>query len=136
MAHIHRPGEIFVFGSNLRGVMGAGAALTAKRYHGAIEGRGEGIMGKSYALPTKRTPWEPLTLPEVAEHVATFISYAQTHRSYDFFVTAVGCGLAGFKPEQIAPMFANAPSNCRLPPGWREIAMGVKWQSEAKEAMK
>jgi len=114
-----RPGHIFVFGSNLAGIHGAGAANTAFRLYGAIRGRGQGLMGHSYALPTKDKNMRPLALDVIDAFVMTFIETARHNPSLSFFVTRVGCGLAGYKDEQIAPMFASAPSNCDLPPGWR-----------------
>ncbi|KAF1702935.1 A1S_2505 family phage non-structural protein [Pseudoxanthomonas kaohsiungensis] len=107
--------RVFVFGSNRLGIHGAGAALFAQRHRGALRGRGEGHHGQSYALPTKDTPWASLQLEEVARHVATFIAYARAHPELRFQVTPVGCGLAGFSPEQVAPLFVEAPENCDLP---------------------
>ncbi len=106
--------EIFVFGSNLQGTHGGGAAKDALDKYGAIWGQGEGRQGNSYALPTKRNTSESLTLDEVKGHVAKFISYATDHPDEKFFVTAVGCGLAGFAVDDIAPMFEGTPDNCRL----------------------
>lgn len=112
--------EIFVFGSNLRGVHGAGAALYAKENHGAEMGVGVGPTGTAYALPTKDRKIETLPLEEVRDHVGDFLHYALTHPEKKFRVTAIGCGLAGFTAEQIAPMFSLPPENVRLPPEWRE----------------
>ena len=112
--------EIFVFGSNLRGVHGAGAAEYARLHHGAIWGVGEGIQGNSYGIPTKDIRIESLPLNEVYNHVRKFIAYATKHPEMTFNVTRIGCGLAGNKDHQIAPMFIGAPSNCKLPEGWDE----------------
>ena len=114
-------GQIFVFGSNLQGIHGAGAALYALKHCGALWGVGEGIQGQSYAIPTCSAPGIPLLLDEVNQHVKTFIKYALDHPQEEFFVTAIGTGYAGFKHKQIAPMFADAPSNCILPPEWKGI---------------
>lgn len=107
---------VFCFGSNRRGIHGAGAALYARRHHGAVLGVGEGRTGDSYAIPTKATPYSTLALDEVAAHVETFKAYARKHPDLDFQVTAIGTGRAGFTPEQIGPLFADAPANCKLCP--------------------
>lgn len=112
--------SIFVFGSNLQGRHGAGAALTARRSFGAVYGQGVGRQGDSYAIPTKRTPYESLPMAEVERHVEDFIRYASEHPDVVFEVSKIGCGLAGFTEDRIAPLFADAPENCRLPDGWRK----------------
>lgn len=106
---------IFVFGSNLAGRHGKGAALTAMREHGAIYGQGVGLQGDAYAIPTKDRSLRPLPLGEIRLHVRDFIDFAIFVPDLQFRVTAIGCGLAGFRPAQIAPMFVGAPSNCDLP---------------------
>src|SRR5271157_3997992 len=107
---------IFVFGSNEKGIHGGGAARTAILKHGAIWGQGEGRQGDSYAIPTCSNPVyshnDQLPLPKVHEYVRRFIQYAKEHPKEDFKVTQVGCGLAGLKAEDIAPMFEDAPHNC------------------------
>lgn len=119
--HSPREDEIFVFGSNLAGRHGAGAALTARKKFGAIYGRGCGPQGRAYAVPTK--DWEMVSLPleRIRLEVYDFLQYARARPERKFFVTKVGCGLAGYKDEEIAPMFAGAPENCRLPPPWKRI---------------
>lgn len=107
---------IFVFGSNLAGRHGKGAALFARKNHGAIYGVGIGRQGNSYAIPTKDARLRTLALSDIREHVRDFIAYAWQHPELEFQLTAIGCGLAGYKPEEIAPMFAEIPSNVRLPP--------------------
>ena len=121
MKHIHLPNDfrIFVFGSNRLGIHGAGAARYAAKELNAKYGIGEGPTGWAYALPTCSTPGCPLTLEQIAEHVATFLNYAENHPERQFFVSAVGCGIAGFGESDIAPLFCNAPANCDLPPYWR-----------------
>lgn len=109
---------IFVFGSNLAGRHGKGAALDAKKQYGAVYGVGEGRTGRAYAIPTKDANLRVLPLEKILPHVATFTQYAQDHPDLDFFVTRVGCGLAEYTDDQIAPMFSNAPKNCSLPEGW------------------
>lgn len=109
---------IFVFGSNLAGRHGKGAALTARKDWGAVYGIGIGRTGDSYAIPTKGYALEVLSLAIINVHIMNFIQYAKEHPELDFYVTKIGCGLAGYKEEQIIPMFAKAPRNCRLPEGW------------------
>lgn len=115
------PNKIFVFGSNLAGRHGAGAARTAYKNYGAILGIAEGLIGNSYAIPTKDEELETLTLPQIKFYVERFISIARSRGDLEFFVTRIGCGLAGYSDKDIAPMFKNAPNNCVLPPGWREF---------------
>jgi hypothetical protein len=115
------PREIFVFGSNLAGRHGKGAALHARNYHGAIYGRGIGRQGDSYAIPTKDHRLRSLPLNEIQEHVEDFLEYARLFSGFNFNVTAIGTGLAGYKHEDMAPMFRDAPENCRLPVEWVEI---------------
>lgn len=109
------PRPIFVFGSNLAGRHGKGAALAALREHGAIYGRGVGPQGFAYAIPTKDARLATLPLEVVALHVADFLGYARAHPELTFRVTPIGCGLAGYRPAQIAPFFRGAPPNCELP---------------------
>lgn len=108
--------DIFVFGSNLGGRHGKGAAYFARKKHGAKYGQGVGRQGNSYAIPTKDTLLITLDLPAIRAYAAEFLRYAAAHPELTFQLTAIGCGLAGYKPEQIAPMFANAPANVRKPP--------------------
>jgi hypothetical protein len=108
--------DIFVFGSNLAGRHGKGAALEAYKYHGAILGRGEGLQGASYAIPTKSANLLTLPLANIQECIRTFINFARTHPQYTFNVTPIGCGHAGYVPEQIAPMFRAEASPQGLPP--------------------
>lgn len=110
---------IFVFGSNLAGRHGKGAALTAFREHGAIYGQGLGLQGNSYAIPTKDENLKTLPLNRVSQYVNTFIKFAKLNPDMKFNVTRVGCGLAGYEDQDIAPLFTNAPDNCILPVGWR-----------------
>lgn len=100
--------EIFVFGSNLLGIHKRGAALDALKTYGAILGQGIGMQGQSYAIPTKRTPYVSLELFEINKFVADFIVYAQFTPHLTYQVTKIGCGLAGYTSEQIAPMFRYA----------------------------
>ena len=113
--------EVLVFGSNLSGIHGAGAAKYARLHHGAIMGQGMGLQGSSYALPTKGVNISFMPLEDIGKHVNEFISFAKSRPDLTFRVTRVGCGLAGFKDEEIAPLFRGALglSNVRLPKGWR-----------------
>ena len=110
---------IFVFGSNLAGRHGAGSAHHAVAYWGAIYGRGVGMQGSSYAIPTKDEMLRTLSLDTIRKYVDEFIAFATAHHDSTFVVVRIGCGLAGYSDEDIAPMFKNAPSNCQLPRGWR-----------------
>lgn len=112
---------IFVFGSNLAGRHGKGAALYAKQYHGAVYGVGVGRTGNAYAIPTKDANIKTLPLEAIRPHVAEFLKYARDNPKLTFQVTAIGCGLAGYKPNQIASMFIGAPANCQLPPEFVEL---------------
>jgi len=108
--------EIFVFGSNTIGRHGKGAALFAKINFGAINGVGEGIQGKSYGIPTKGSNMSrSLLLEEIEKYVINFILYAEENPHKVFLVTEIGCGLAGYKPEDIAPMFKQRSNNVILP---------------------
>src|ERR1700678_3211945 len=109
--------EIFVFGSNLLGIHKKGAALIALQKHGAILGQRIGLQGNSYAIPTKETPRRSLDLISINKFVADFLSYASSTPEYNYSVTAIGCGLAGWRPEHIAPMFHRVLDlkNVRLP---------------------
>lgn len=109
---------IFVFGSNLEGRHGAGAAAAARQVWGAEHGVGVGATGNAYALPTKATPKETLPLETVAGHVRDFLAFAADHPDRTFMVTRIGCGLAGFRDEEIEPLFQDAPENCLLPGIW------------------
>ena len=110
---------IFVFGSNLAGIHGAGAALYARKHHGAILGQGIGLQGDSYAIPTKDKKIKTLPLEQIKPYVDEFILFAKSHPELTFQVTRIGCGLAGYTDKDISPMFKDAPANCNLPDGWR-----------------
>ena len=111
-------GEIFVFGSNLAGRHGKGAALRARNKYGAKYGVGVGRTGNAYAIPTKDEKLKVLPLATIKRHVGDFLMYANKHPCLQFQVTAIGTGLAGHAHEDIAPMFADAPDNCTLPEPW------------------
>lgn len=107
--------DIFVFGSNLAGRHGKGAALYAIQRCGAVYGRGEGLQGRSYAIPTKDECLRTRHLREIQKSVNRFRAFAKEHPEMRFHVTAIGCGLAGYTPKDIAPLFADMPENCHLP---------------------
>jgi hypothetical protein len=113
-------GEIWVFGSNLAGIHGAGAARVAREQFGAPMGAGMGLMGKSYAIPTKDKHIETLEIDEISFHIDYFIEFTHLYPDMKFFVTRVGCGLAGFTDSQIAYMFSQANDNCSFAEEWRE----------------
>ena len=95
--------EIFVFGSNLAGMHGGGAAFAAVRFFGAVMGQGVGLQGQSYAIPTMQGGVET-----IKPYVDEFIAFAAEHQEYRFLVTRIGCGIAGFRVSEIAPLFADA----------------------------
>ena len=113
-----KPDEIFVFGSNLAGFHGGGAARMAYNSFGAEWGVGVGRTGQCYAIPTMQGGVET-----IRPYVDDFIRYAGQHPELLFRVTRIGCGIAGFTDEQIAPLFkaAAAMENVSLPNGWREV---------------
>lgn len=117
-----KPDEIFVFGSNTRGVHGGGAALTALKW-GAKMGIGFGLEGQTFALPTKDNYIRTLPLSNIQHYVREFIKVARLNPNYKFMVTLVGCGLAGLTPKQIAPMFKEAVNieNIYLPQEFWDI---------------
>ncbi len=95
--------EVFVFGSNLEGMHGGGAAWVAFQKFGAMLGCGVGLRGQSYAIPTMQGGVET-----IKPYVDEFIEFAHQHQEYKFLVTKIGCGIAGFRNEEIAPLFENA----------------------------
>lgn len=95
--------EVFVFGSNLDGIHAGGAARVARMRFGAIMGQGIGIQGQSYAIPTMQGGVET-----IRPYVDDFIKFAQQHPDLTFYVTRIGCGIAGFKDKEIAPLFDAA----------------------------
>lgn len=110
--------SIFVFGSNLAGRHGAGAALVAAQKFNAKYGVGVGITGGAYAIPTKNKKLEVLPLSDIRDQVDKFIAYAVKYQGTAFFVTRIGCGLAGYRDSEVAPMFVGASSNCDFPEEW------------------
>ena len=110
-----QPNEIFVFGSNLKGMHGGGAAYIAYRKFGAIMGQGVGLQGQSYGIPTMQGGVET-----IRPYVDEFIQFAKDHPDLTFLVTRIGCGIAGFTDDEISPLFVKAHDveNIVLPPRW------------------
>ena len=135
--------EIFVFGSNLAGIHGAGAALYAKLHHGApyiknvtaewgVKGKnGVGLQGSAYAIPTKDEWIKTLPIERIEPFVKEFIEFAKANNEMNFNVVRVGCGLAGYKEIQIAPLFEGSPSNVKF--NWENYDSGCNdpWIVEA-----
>lgn len=113
-----KPNEVFVFGSNLAGYHGGGAARAALQKFGAIMGQGVGLQGQSYAIPTMQGGVET-----IKPYVDEFISFAKAHPELKFYVTRIGCGIAGFKDKEIAPLFQSASvvDNIILPKSFADI---------------
>lgn len=110
---------IFVFGSNLTGRHGAGAALAAVETWGAKYGQARGLQGNTYAIPTLDQFFMKRPLNDIKADIDVFLEFARTNKnSMLFLVSKVGCGLAGIREEDIKPLFHNAPLNCTLPEGW------------------
>ena len=112
------PNDIFFFGSNLAGAHAGGAARLASQKFGAIWGQGVGLQGNSYAIPTMQGGIET-----IKPYVDEFIEFAKSHPELTFYVTKIGCGIAGFKEEEIAPLFKTAINipNIRLPEDFVDI---------------
>lgn len=100
--------EVFVFGSNESGRHGKGAAKTAMKW-GAVYGQAKGLQGKTYGIPTKNASiTKTLTLDQIQKYVNEFMSFALDHPGLKFYVTEIGCGLAGLTPKEVAPLFSDA----------------------------
>lgn len=114
--------EIFVFGSNLAGQHAGGAARFAADKFGAVWGQGVGLQGQSYAIPTMQGGVET-----IKPYIDEFVKFAKEHTEYDFLVTRIGCGIAGFTDEEIAPLFegCKALENVALSEEWWGI-LGVQ----------
>lgn len=112
------PNHIFVYGSNLAGRHGKGAAADALMF-GARYGVGKGLVGNTYAIPTRDERIRTLPLPSIFGSVIEFNNFAYKHSDLIFLVTRIGCGLAGLEDRQIAPMFTKSP-NVLFPREWIE----------------
>lgn len=108
--------DIFVFGSNQAGRHGKGAALFARKHHGAKYGQGYGLQGQSYAIPTKDEHIKTLPLDTIQIYIEDFIKFAKEHPELTFNITKIGCGLAGYKwDKDIRPLFPEKmPENCKF----------------------
>ena len=115
--------EVFVFGSNLAGIHAGGAARVAHKRFGAVMGQGVGIQGQSYAIPTMQGGVET-----IKPYVDDFIALAREWDQTTFYVTRIGCGIAGFRDEEIAPLFADAIDlyNVRLPESFVKVIQSKK----------
>lgn len=109
-----KPNQVFVFGSNADGNHAGGAARIAYEKFGAVWGQGDGLQGQSYAIDTM-SGWDALVTG-----VARFLVFARRNPHIEFLLTPIGTGIAGYRHERVAPLFANAPSNVVLPPEWVE----------------
>lgn len=116
-----KDGSIFVFGSNLAGIHGAGAAAVALNL-GAKWGKGVGLQGKTYAIPTKDKNIKTMSLTEILPYIEDFVRFTKDHPEMRFFVTRIGCGLAGYSDNQIAPLFSGA-MNCSFAKEWRPFIL-------------
>lgn len=110
--------EIFVFGSNLSGVHGAGAAKTAHLFFGAEMGKGVGLVNSTYAIPTKDENILTLPLDKIIPYIEDFKQFANENQHLKFILTRIGCGLAGYKDEEIGPLFKGSPNNVIFPNEW------------------
>ena len=110
--------EVFVFGSNLAGCHAGGAARVACQRFGAVWGQGVGLQGQSYAIPTMQGGVET-----IAPYVDEFIEFAKSHPDMTFLVTPIGCGIAGFTPKELAPLFVRAVDveNILLPKSFVDV---------------
>lgn len=112
--------HVFVFGSNLAGRHGAGAALEAKKHWGALLGHGFGMLNQSYAIPTKNHNLKTLPLDRIQWHINNFLRNIRNLNHITFLITPIGTGFAGYQHSDIAPMFKGAPENCVFCEEWRE----------------
>lgn len=122
--------EVFVFGSNFQGRHIGGAARSAKEKFGAVWGIGEGLQGQSYAIPTMEGS------ENIKPAVERFTSFARQHQELKFFVTAIGCGIAGYQVEEIAPLFVDAAylQNVYLPVSFWKIIRNIADSPEEIQA--
>lgn len=117
---IGKPDIVFVFGSNLSGIHGAGAARVAFELFGAKLKEGVGLYGRSYAIPTKDHRIKKMRLSAIKPHIQNFVEFANRRPDLEFFITRVGCGLAGYKDSDIAPLFKGLGSNCSISHEWKK----------------
>lgn len=113
--------EIFVFGSNLAGRHGAGAALIARNKFGACYGVGCGRTGNAYALPTKDIELNTLPLERIRREIKRFREHTKKNKGEIYFITRIACGLAGYEDSEVAPLFRGATRRCNFPIEWKEF---------------
>ena len=109
-----------MFGGNLAGRHGKGAALHALKHHGAIYGKGVGLQGNSYSIPTKDASLNVLDIAIIDSYIKDFVRFVLRNQQMHFYVTALGTGLAGYQSFQIAPLFEGL-ERCWLPLAWKEF---------------
>lgn len=119
--------RIFTFGSNEAGRHGAGAARRARIAYGAKYGQGKGLQGRSYGIPTKDSSLKTLSLNKIKGYVKEFKEFAKLNPKKEFYVTRIGCGLAGLKDVDVAPLFVNSPQNCVFSQEW-EAYLGASYR--------
>lgn len=102
-----QPDEIFCFGSNERGAHGAGAAKLAFEKFGAIWNKGFGLAGQTFAIPTKNQYIQTLSIIDIKVYVDYFLKFVKNHPDLKFLLTEIGCGLAGYQPKDIGPLFKD-----------------------------
>ena len=110
---------IFVFGSNLAGQHAGGAARTAQQHFGALKGVGRGWSGQSFAIPTMNEHLQQMPLSQIQHYVDDFKIYTKNHPKQKYFLTSIGCGVAGYTVEEIAPMFKGISHNVIFPVSFR-----------------
>lgn len=115
----HTAKTVYVFSSDLAGKHTHGTALIALREHGAVYGSAVGLQGHSYAIPVRDERGALLPLSVIRGYVQAFLRFANNHRDLTFLVTRIGCEHGAYSEREIAPLFAQAPANCRLPRRWR-----------------
>jgi hypothetical protein len=130
---------IFVFGSNLLGIHGGGAAKFARDQRGAVRGVGVGLQGNSYAIPTCWRPGQAMALQFIDPYVDQFKVFARFWHPGGsstpipkYLLTRVGCGIAGFRDDEIAPMFNGSPYNVIMPIQWKGMVNAVSYHDEGK----
>ncbi|MHA3104569.1 hypothetical protein [Acinetobacter sp. ANC 3791] len=110
---------VFVFGSNLAGEHNDGAARIAQLFFGAMTGIGRGWSGQSFAIPTLNEHLQQMPISQIAHYIEDFKIYAQNHLTTQYFITALGCGIAGYQVSEIAPLFQGISSNVIFPESFR-----------------
>lgn len=117
--------QIFVFGSNLAGKHNGGGARIALEKFGAIYGQALGSQGQSYAIPTLGFNFEKISITEIRYYIDLFFNYAYNHPQFEFFVTKIGCGIAGYEISEIAPLLLNPFKNIVLPKEFVEFNLNL-----------